>query len=58
MDQGTLDFIAMTETLRDSGYQGFLSIEYVHQAYMNTIFDDVFTETVRMRDLMRDCGVD
>lgn len=57
MDEGTLDFIAMIETLRKTGYDRFLSIEYVHQNYMNTIFDDVLTETVRMRDLMRRCGV-
>ena len=57
MDEGTLDFIAMVENLRASGYGGFLSIEYVHQNYMNTLFDDVLTETVRMRDLIRACGV-
>lgn len=57
MDEGTLDFVAMTERLRAAEYDGFLSIEYVHQNYMNTIFDDVLTETVRMRDLMRACRV-
>lgn len=55
--EGTLDFAAMLETLRATGYEGYLSIEYVHQDYMNTVFDDVLTETVLMRDLLRDCGV-
>jgi sugar phosphate isomerase/epimerase len=49
--EGTLDFAAMFETLRGTGYDGFLAIEYVHQSYMNTLFDDVLTETIRMRDL-------
>jgi hypothetical protein len=40
-------------TLRKAGYDGYLAIEYVHQGYMNTLFDDVLTETVQMRDLVR-----
>jgi sugar phosphate isomerase/epimerase len=56
--EGTLDFGAMIETLREAGYDGFLSVEYVHQAYMNTLSDDVLTETIRMRDLARAYGVD
>jgi sugar phosphate isomerase/epimerase len=55
--EGTLDFAAMVATLRDAGYDGWLAVEYVHQAYMNTLFDDVLTETIRMRDAMRALGV-
>ena len=51
LDHGTLNFAAMFGTLREAGYDGALAIEYVHQAYMNTLFEDVLTETVRMRDL-------
>lgn len=54
---GTLDFSAIFAVLRDCGYNGFLSIEYVHQAYMNTLSDDVLTETVRMRDLAHEHGI-
>lgn len=50
MDEGTINFPAFFGALRDAGYDGWLAIEYVHQAYMNTLFDDVLTETVRMRD--------
>jgi len=50
MAQGTLNFPAMFGTLRDAGYQGALAIENVHQDYMNTLFDDVLTETILMRD--------
>lgn len=50
MAQGTLNFPAMFGTLKDAGYNGALAIEYVHQDYMNTLFDDVLTETITMRD--------
>jgi sugar phosphate isomerase/epimerase len=54
--EGVIDFGAVAERLRAVGYAGFLSIEYVHQGYMNTLSDDVLTETVRMRDHMRGFG--
>ena len=54
---GVLDFTAMVEVLRDTGYAGWLSVEYVHQAYMNTLSDDVLTETIRMRDYLLALGV-
>ena len=31
--------------------QKYLSIEYVHQNYMMTVYDDVLSETIKMRDL-------
>ena len=54
--EGVLDFVAMHEVLRQAGYQGYLAVEYVHQSYMNTLSDDVLTETVRMRDRLLACG--
>ena len=48
--EGTLNFPAMFGTLRDVGYTGALAIENVHQDYMNTLFEDVLTETILMRD--------
>lgn len=48
--QGTLNFPAMFATLRDAGYKGHLALEAVHQDYMNTLTEDVLTETVLMRD--------
>lgn len=47
---GTLNFPAMFGTLRDVGYTGALSIEPVHQDYMNTLFEDVLTEIIALRD--------
>ena len=55
--EGTLDFAAMVAVLRAAGYDGWLAVEYVHQSYMNTIFDDVLTETIRMRDAMHALGI-
>jgi len=55
--QGTLDFAGMIATLKSVGYASFLSLEYVHQDYMNTIYDDVLTETIRMRDHVAGCLV-
>ncbi len=54
--EGVLDFTAMVGQLRDVGYDGYLAVEYVHQTYMNTLFDDVLTETIRMRDHLLACG--
>lgn len=47
---GTLNFPAMFGTLRDVGYAGALAIEPVHQDYMNTLYEDVLTEIVALRD--------
>jgi sugar phosphate isomerase/epimerase len=56
LEQGTLNFPAMFATLRDAGYDGWLSSEYVHQAYFDTLHEDVLSETVKMRDLFRAWG--
>ncbi len=53
LDEGTINFPALLASLKDQGYSGYLALEYVHQSYMNTLYDDVLTETVRMRDLVR-----
>jgi sugar phosphate isomerase/epimerase len=55
--EGVLDFTAMIGVLRDAGYGGWLAVEYVHQSYMNTLSDDVLTETVRLRDHLRGLGI-
>ena len=51
--QGTINFEAEIATLRDTGYGGRLSLEYVHQDYMDTLYDDVLTETIVLRDQVR-----
>jgi len=52
--EGTLNFPAMFGTLRAAGYDGALAIEYVHQDFMNTLYEDVLTETITMRDCFND----
>lgn len=51
--EGTLNMEAMFATLRDAGYAGHLALEYVHQDYLATLYDDVLTETIAMRDRFR-----
>ncbi|MBI3972490.1 MAG: hypothetical protein HY332_14515 [Chloroflexi bacterium] len=52
LHQGTINFGALLGTLRSQGYRGYLALECVHQEYMDTLHDDVLTETVRLRDLV------
>lgn len=52
LEHGTLNFPAMLATLAGHGYRGRLAIEYVHQGYMDTLHDDVLSETIKMRDLV------
>jgi sugar phosphate isomerase/epimerase len=51
--QGTINFEAQLATLRDAGYAGRLALEYVNQDYMDTLHDDVLTETIALRDRVR-----
>lgn len=53
LDKGTINIAAELGTLRDAGYQGRLSIEYTFQDYMDSLYDDILTETIRMRDLVK-----
>lgn len=53
LEEGTLNFPALLATLRKTGYDGYLATEYVHQAYMGTLYDDVLSETIKMRDLVQ-----
>ena len=51
--QGTINFEAQLATLKAAGYAGRLSLEVVHQDYMDTLHDDVLTETITLRDKVR-----
>lgn len=52
LEQGTLNFRAILGTLRQLNYSGRLALECVHQEYMNTMFEDVLSETIKLRDLV------
>lgn len=53
LETGTINFQAMLGALAEESYEGYLSIEYVHQHYKNTLHEDVLTETIKMRNLVR-----
>jgi sugar phosphate isomerase/epimerase len=53
LEHGTINFPALLNTLRAAGYDGYLAVEYVHQDYLQTDNVDVISETVKMRDLIR-----
>lgn len=50
---GTLNMPAQFATLRDAGFDRYMALEYVHQDYMDTLYDDVLTETIGLRDQYR-----
>jgi sugar phosphate isomerase/epimerase len=54
LESGTINFQAVLGKLREHTYDGYLSIEYVHQDYMNTLHEDVLSETIKMRDLVKE----
>ena len=52
-EQGTINMAAQLGRLNEVGYTGYIALECVHQDYMNTLFDDVLSETIAMRDIFR-----
>lgn len=53
MALGTINFNALLGLLSASDYEGYVAYEYVHQDYMGTLQDDVLSETILMRDLVK-----
>ena len=53
ISEGTLNLPAILATLRDAEFSGYLAVEWVHQDYMDTLYDDVLTETIAARDIVR-----
>lgn len=51
--QGTINMEAQLATLRAAGFSGCVALEVVHQDYMDTLYDDVLSETIALRDLVR-----
>lgn len=56
--EGTINMAAQLGTLRDAGFTGHVALEVVHQDYMGTLHDDVLTETIVLRDLVRAWNAD
>lgn len=53
LDKGTINMGAQLATLKAAGYDGYLALEYTHQDYMDSLYDDILTETIRLRDVVR-----
>ena len=51
--KGTINIGAELATLKASGFKGYVALEYTHQDYMDSLFDDVLTETIQLRDVVR-----
>jgi sugar phosphate isomerase/epimerase len=52
--KGTINMGAQLATLRTAGYDGYIALEYTHQDYMDSLYDDVLTETILLRNVVRD----
>jgi len=52
LELGTINFPALIARLREHGYDGYLTLEYCYQDFLNMKNVDVLSETVRMRDLV------
>jgi len=53
LGDGVINFPLVFDALREVDYNGRLCVEYVHQDYIGADKIDVLTETVKMRDLIR-----
>jgi sugar phosphate isomerase/epimerase len=51
--KGTINIPAELATLRNAGFDGYVALEYTHQDYMDSLFDDILTETIQLRDVVR-----
>jgi hypothetical protein len=53
LTKGTINMPAELATLRRAGFEGYVALEYTHQDYMDSLFDDILTETIQLRDVVR-----
>jgi len=54
MEEGIIDFPGFFGALRQAGYNGWLTAEYEHEVGTASQFDDVLSETVKMRNCFRE----
>lgn len=52
-ENGVIDFSALLHKLKAARYNGYLAIEYEHDAWLDLDRVDVITETIKMRNLVR-----
>lgn len=49
-NDGKIDFVKVVERLIEVKYKGYLTLEYEHDAWLDSDRVDVATETIKMRD--------
>jgi sugar phosphate isomerase/epimerase len=49
-NDGTIDFVKLVEELMEANYEGYLVLEYEHDAWLDNDRVDVATETIKMRN--------
>ncbi len=49
-EEGVIDVAALMRRLQQTGYQGYLTLEYEHDPFWDMDQCDVMTETIKMRD--------
>lgn len=54
MEEGIVDFPGVFGALKSAGYDGWLTSEYEHEPGTPSQYDDVLSETVKMRNCFRD----
>jgi sugar phosphate isomerase/epimerase len=50
-DKGEIDFPAVMALLKQTGYAGYVALEYEHDPWLDLV--DVMTESILMRDCVR-----
>ena len=48
-----IDFPSLITRLKQTGYRGYVTLEYEHDKFWNMDRCDVMTETIKMRDAVR-----
>jgi len=54
LEDGTINFALTVDELEKVGYAGYWCVEYVHQNYIGADNVDILTETIKMRDFLKD----
>ncbi|MBX3061394.1 MAG: sugar phosphate isomerase/epimerase [Anaerolineae bacterium] len=54
LGDGTINFALVLDRLREVKYDGYLCVEYVHQNYLGATNVDIVTETIKMRDFLKE----
>jgi sugar phosphate isomerase/epimerase len=54
-DEGVIDIAALIGLLQQTGYLGYVTLEYEHDQFWDMDQCDVMTETIKMRDAVRRC---